>query len=178
MRASLYSNQNACILRVMAAGKVSPSQAKNYIARSLRAVADPHPSSIALQELWKHFNSQCAYCGLELRTGSEEASYDHLLPDGGNHLGNIVLACGRCNEYEKLNKNWEEFLREKAKTSKLYVERHSRILDWKKIHRRDLSQVNQALLEQAEVCISRALKSYERELSKLRAARHKNEGRR
>ena len=66
----------------MAAGKVSPSQAKNFIARSLRAVADPHPSGTALQKLWKRFNNQCAYCGLKLRPGMEEASYDHLVVKG------------------------------------------------------------------------------------------------
>ena len=162
----------------MAAGKVSPSQAKNFIARSLRAVADPHPSGTALHELWKHFNNQCAYCGLKLRPGMEDASYDHLLPNGGNHLGNIVLACGRCNEYEKLNTDWDAFLRKKATTSKLYGERRSRILDWQKFHKRDHSQVNQVLLEQSEDCIRRAVKSFDRELSKLRAAKHLAENRR
>ena len=39
----------------------------------------------------------------------EDASYDHLVPNDGNHLGNIVLACGRCNEYEQLNTDWEPF---------------------------------------------------------------------
>src|SRR5437773_8819470 len=33
----------------MPAGNVSASEARNYIARSLRAVADPHPSCTALQ---------------------------------------------------------------------------------------------------------------------------------
>src|SRR5258708_12510301 len=118
----------------MAAGKISPSQAKNFITRSLRAVADPHPSGTTLHKLWKHFNNQCAYCGLELRPGMEDASYDHLVPNGGNHLGNMVLACGRCNEYEKLNTNWDAFLRRKATSSKLYGERRSRILDLQKLH--------------------------------------------
>ncbi|HXT41382.1 MAG TPA: hypothetical protein VN887_15345 [Candidatus Angelobacter sp.] len=162
----------------MAAGKVSPSQAKNFIARSLRAVADPHPSGTALQKLWKHFNNQCAYCGHKLRPGMEDASYDHLVPNGGNHLGNIVLACGRCNEYEKLNADWDAFLRKKATISKLYHERRSRILDWQKCHKGDHSQVSQVLLEQAEDCIRRAVKSFDRELSKLRAAKHKAKDRR
>jgi hypothetical protein len=35
----------------MPAGNVRPSQARNYIARSLRAVADPHPSRTALQSV-------------------------------------------------------------------------------------------------------------------------------
>lgn len=162
----------------MAAGKVSPSQAKNFIARSLRAVADPHPSGTALQKLWKHFNNQCAYCGRKLRPGMEDASYDHLVPKGGNNLGNIALACGRCNEYEKLNTAWDAFLRKKATTLKSYRERRSRILDWQKCHKSDHSQVNQVLLEQAEDCIRRAVKSFDRELSKLRAAKHKAKDRR
>jgi hypothetical protein len=162
----------------MAAGKVSPSQAKNFIARSLRAVADPHPSGTTLQKLWKHFDSQCAYCGLELRPGLEQASYDHLVPTGGNHLGNIVLACGRCNEYEKLNTDWDTFLRKKAVTPGSYRERHSRIVEWQKLHKLDDSQVNQVLLEQAEDCIQRAVRSFERELSTLRAAKNKAENRR
>lgn len=157
----------------MAAGKVSPSQAKNYIARSLRAVADPHPSGTTLQRLWKHFNSRCAYCGLELRPGLEQASYDHLVPTGGNHLGNIVLACGRCNEYEKLNTDWDAFLRKKAATPKAYRERRSRIVEWQKLHKRDHSQFNQNLLNEAEECIQRAVDSFERELFKLREAKDK-----
>jgi hypothetical protein len=157
----------------MATGKVSPSQAKNFIARSLRAVADPHPSGTALQKLWKHFNNQCAYCGLKLRPGMEEASYDHLVAKGGNHLGNIVLACGRCNEYEKLNTDWDTFLRKKATTPKLHHERRSRILDWQKLHKCDHSQISRVLLEQAEDCIRRVVKSFDRELSKLRAAKDK-----
>ena len=104
--------------------------------------------------------------------------YDHLVPNGGNHLGNIVLACGRCNEYEKLNTDWDDYLRKKATTSKLYGERRSRILDWQKFHKRDHSQVNQVLLEQSEDCIRRAVKSFDRELSKLRAAKHLAENRR
>ena len=108
----------------------------------------------------------------------EDASYDHLVPNGGNHLGNIVLACGCCNEYEKLNTDWDAFLRKKATTSQLYGERRSRILDWQKFHKRDHSQVNQVLLEQAEDCIRRAVKSFDRELSKLRAAKHLAENRR
>lgn len=108
----------------------------------------------------------------------EDASYDHLVPNGGNHVGNIVLACGRCNEYEKLNADWDAFLRKKAATSKLYRERRSRIIDWQKIHKCDHSQVNQVLLEQTEDCIRRVVKSFDRELSKLRAAKHLAENRR
>ena len=83
----------------MAAGKVSPSQAKNFIARSLRAVADPHPTCTALQKLWKHFNNQCAYWGLKLRPGVEEASYDHLVVKGGISKCNIL----RLNENQPLS---------------------------------------------------------------------------
>lgn len=105
----------------------------------------------------------------------EEASYDHLASSGGNQLGNIVLACGRCNEYEKLNSDWDSFLRKKAVTPILYRKRRSRILEWQKIHKCDPSPVNQILLEQAEDCIRRVLKSFDRELSKLRAVKREAE---
>lgn len=93
-------------------------------------------------------------------------------------MGNIVLACGRCNEYEKLNTDWDTFLRKKAVTPGSYRERHSRIVEWQKLHKLDDSQVNQVLLEQAEDCIQRAVRSFERELSTLRAAKNKAENRR
>jgi hypothetical protein len=105
----------------------------------------------------------------------EKASCDHLVAHGGNHLGIIVFACGRCNEYKKLNTDWDTFLRKKATTPKLYRERRSRILDWQKLHKCDHSQISQVLLEQAENCIRRVVKSFDRALSKLRAAKDKAE---
>lgn len=63
--------------------KTTPSQAKNFMARALRAVIDPHPSGATFQALWKHFNRRCACCGTKLQPGVKQAHYDHLVAKGG-----------------------------------------------------------------------------------------------
>ena len=44
---------------------------------------------------------RCRYCGIRVnwaaRTGNNAGQYDHVDPDGGNELGNVVVACRRCN---------------------------------------------------------------------------------
>jgi hypothetical protein len=50
---------------------------------------------------------------------------------GGNHLGNLVLACGTCNGDEKREEEWREFLRRKtAGDPALFAEREQVILGW------------------------------------------------
>jgi hypothetical protein len=69
---------------------------------------------------------------------------------GGNHLGNLVLACSICNGDEKREQPWEDFLRTKASGSNL-VEREARIRAWFELHRREAlphsAAVEQALAE-------------------------------
>ena len=53
-----------------------------------------------------------------------------LDPLGGNHLGNLVLACGRCNGDEKRDEHWLDFLRQKAPDATALKERQDRIVAW------------------------------------------------
>ena len=124
--------------------RISPSQAKNFMARSLRAVVDPHPSDAAMNSLWKHFKHRCAYCGVKLEPGRKQAHYDHLVAKGGNHLANFVLSCARCNEHEKRELNWDLFLRQKAATVHVYKMRRAQIIAWRKLRKEDASPVSPA----------------------------------
>jgi len=57
-------------------------------------------------------------------------------------------------------------------------ERRSRIVDCQKLHKRDPSQVNQVLVEQAEECIRRAVNALNGERLLLCKAKSKAENRR
>jgi hypothetical protein len=83
-------------------------QAKNRMRRTVAEIVDPGPTNI--DPLWEHFEARCAYCGRDLSRSGREGHRDHALPSGGNHLGNLILACGRCNGDEKREQGWREFL--------------------------------------------------------------------
>jgi hypothetical protein len=88
--------------------KYTVSQAKNLMRRSLNEILDPGPSSV--EELWLHFESACAYCRMPLSREQRQGHVDHATTGGGNQLGNLILACGRCNGDEKLDQAWQAFL--------------------------------------------------------------------
>ena len=74
----------------------TPSYAKNTIRRTLRAIVDPEPSKKMVNDIWAHFQSQCAHCGVLIERSSRTGQIDHLVSqsDGGsNHLSNRVLSC-------------------------------------------------------------------------------------
>ncbi len=56
------------------------------------------------RELWaivNRFNSQCAYCGKPLTYGTEDATFDHVIPlalGGESVISNIVPSCLHCNQ--------------------------------------------------------------------------------
>jgi hypothetical protein len=86
--------------------KYTVSQAKNLMRRSLNEILDPGPSSV--EELWLHFES--AYCRMPVNREQRQGHVDHATTGGGNQLGNLILACGRCNGDEKLDQAWQAFL--------------------------------------------------------------------
>lgn len=104
------------------------AQARNLMRRAIQEIVDPGPTSI--DTLWAHFASRCAYCGVPLVRGERDAHTDHAEPEGGNHLGNLVLACGRCNGDEKRDVHWLEFLRQKAPDATTLKDRQDRIVAW------------------------------------------------
>ena len=108
--------------------RVTPALAKNTIRRALRAVIDAEPSRAAIAELWKHFESRCAYCGRVLDKPLREGHIDHLAPTtrgGTNHLSNRVLSCSSCNGDEKRERDWREFLREKNSDAGVFDQRRT-----------------------------------------------------
>jgi len=97
-------------------------------------VLDRYPNQHTIDNLWKLFDSRCAYSGNLLDRKRREGHADHLVAtaEGGtNHPSNFALACGRCNSDEKLDGHWEGCLRRKCAGDKaLFMARRRRILDW------------------------------------------------
>jgi hypothetical protein len=131
--------------------KYTPAQAKNLMRRAVEEIIDPGPPSIDV--LWAHFNARCAYCDRALDREQREGHTDHAEPGGGNHLGNLVLACGSCNGDEKREQGWTAFLRTKSPDPSTYAEREARIMAWFELHPRQLVSVSaevQRLREEIE----------------------------
>jgi 5-methylcytosine-specific restriction endonuclease McrA len=110
------------------ARKVTFSQVQNLVNRAIATILDPPPNNI--DEIWNYFEGRCAYCDRILDRTKREGHIDHLIPDNGNHLGNLVLACGPCNGDEKRDRPWKEFLNDKVKDEKLRKERYDKISHW------------------------------------------------
>jgi hypothetical protein len=99
--------------------------------RAVAEILDPSPGSV--DEVWEYFDSRCAYCGKPLSREGREGHLDHAEVGGGNHMGNLVLACGTCNGDEKRERGWREFLRVKASGTEL-AQREAQILGWFERH--------------------------------------------
>lgn len=102
------------------------------IKRSLRAIVDPHPTDAEWKQALLYFENCCAYCDEPVQA-KLNLHWDHLRPQesgGSNHIGNRVPACKDCNEKEKLNAPWREFLRKKAVSEDDFARRAHRIETW------------------------------------------------
>ena len=87
-------------------------QAKNVMLRAMREILDPSPIDVG--PVWDHFESRCAYCDVALDIAGRSAHIDHAEAAGGNHLGNLVLACGSCNGDDKRDMPWRDFVASKS----------------------------------------------------------------
>lgn len=110
---------------------MTPAWAKNIARRVLWAAIEkeilPKTRLIAAE----FFNNACAYC--ENPLPAKGWHLDHLLPvdqGGFNHISNRVPSCAPCNEKEKREKDWLEFLKTKATESNLFEKRKLRIQQW------------------------------------------------
>ena len=113
--------------------KDTPSMAKNKIKRSLKAICDPHPSKLEKDSLWDYFNSQCAYCGVDIEKASRTGHLDHLIPSsqgGTNSIFNHALSCAKCNGDEKREEEWDSFLKKKTERDDIYQQRKHLIEAW------------------------------------------------
>jgi hypothetical protein len=114
--------------------KLSPSQIKNLIRRSLRLLPDPDLDKTAKQKVWRYFQSRCAYC--EKLIERSEGDMDHLVSGGANGLSNRVLSCKPCNAEQKRENPWIEFLREKCGGDEVvHAARAERIQSWVRMHK-------------------------------------------
>jgi CRISPR/Cas system Type II protein with McrA/HNH and RuvC-like nuclease domain len=115
----------------------TPSYAKNMIYRSLREIVDPSPKKADVERIWKFFDYKCAYCGKPLRKLHKEGHIDHLFPaslGGPNQISNRVLSCATCNEAEKLDGAWQEFILRKNNDPEVVRTRIAKIHEWQKLN--------------------------------------------
>ena len=108
--------------------------AKNLMLRAMREILDPSPLDVG--PVWDYFESRCAYCDVALDAAGRSADIDHAEAAGGNHLGNLVLVCGRCNGDHKRDKPWRAFVASKSATERAAVARVARIETWAHLHPR------------------------------------------
>lgn len=109
------------------------SLAKNLMRRALKDLVDRVPTLAEQQRLREHFNNRCAYCSGSAQP--HDGHIDHADHDGGNALGNLLLACKTCNGNEKREKPWRQFLEEKCgKGSEVYAQRLQVIEAWRASH--------------------------------------------
>ena len=113
---------------------MTPSQARNAIKKSLKALIDPKPSKAEKEKIWQYFENQCAYCGCELNPKERKAHLDHVVAEadgGSNGLCNLILTCAICNGDEKREMDWQTFLLEKCQGETAdYQRRYKKITTW------------------------------------------------
>lgn len=115
----------------------TPAYVRNIIRRSLREICDPSPKKKEEQMIWDFFDSECAYCGKQLKKNNKEGHIDHLVSSalgGSNCISNRVLSCANCNEKEKLDMPWEKFLDQKNPDKSMASQRRNKILKWLSMH--------------------------------------------
>jgi len=116
---------------------ITTAYVRNIIKRGLSELVDASPSKEDVALIWQHFGCTCAFCGKPLKRDAEEGRIDHLIAasqGGPNALGNRVLACGPCNDKEKLHLDWKEFLQRKSESPTVFQERRHRIAAWQELH--------------------------------------------
>ena len=113
---------------------MTPSQARNAIKKSLKALVDPKITKADKAVIWQHFENCCAYCGCGLNPNERKVHIDHVIPEsegGSNRLCNLILTCPTCNGDEKRDMPWQEFLTTKYDAkSKKYKRRYDKIMSW------------------------------------------------
>lgn len=134
---------------------MTPSQARNAIKKSLKALIDPKPTKADKDKIWKYFENKCAYCGCVLSQSDRKAHLDHVVAEsdgGSNRLCNIILTCAICNGDEKREMDWQEFLLQKcgAETPE-YKQRYNKITHWLETDNGSpiISEEQKALIESA-----------------------------
>jgi len=153
----------------------TPGYVKNMIRRSLREIVDPSPSKKEENRIWEFFNSRCAYCGKKLEKAYKEGHVDHLVSSalgGANHISNRVLSCATCNEKEKLDKPWEEFLAKKNPNKILGSKRKEKIIQWQRMNGSTIR--NGKILDKIELLGNEVAAFYDEKVEIARELRNRN----
>lgn len=106
-------------------------QSKNAIRRALRELIDPEPDKATKERLMNWFENRCIYCDVSVE--GEKRRFDHAVSEyngGRNHASNRVLACSKCNDNEKMQKDWREFLKSKCTDAIVLAEKTKKIEGW------------------------------------------------
>ncbi len=155
----------------------SPGYTKNYIRRALREIIDPQPNKKEISSIWDFFDSKCAYCGTKLDKGKKQAHIDHLVSassGGTNHVSNRVLSCATCNEKEKRDLDWKEFLRKKTTNKSEFQSRENKIIKWQKQNYFQNSLVDKNILNKIKRMADEVEKLFESKVDKVRKIKQKN----
>lgn len=106
-----------------------PAWVKNISRRVLWAALEKDISKKDRLAMQMFFDSKCCYCE-ELLTARWHA--DHLLAfdkGGFNHLSNRVPSCPKCNEHEKRDMDWCDFLVAKSNGDDIVLQRRRERID-------------------------------------------------
>ncbi len=149
------------------------SYAKNIIRRALYELVDRSPSKAEVNQLWEFFESRCAYCAQSLKQDNKEGHVDHLLSassGGANHIANRVLACAPCNEKEKLDRPWEQFLRAKCADNRIFATRRTKIREWVEARTDGARTVTPKITADVDASVQRIVRVFDSEVARIRKA--------
>lgn len=124
--------------------------------------------------IWEYFGARCAYCDRTLDPAGKEAHVDHLVSaaqGGRNHISNRALSCAQCNEKEKREMPWTEFLRAKAPTPEEFLHRFDRIQQWQAHHGDSAAQQTRDLRAAADIAAREIADLFDRKVEELRRLR-------
>ncbi len=145
--------------------------AKNIIRRAFREIIDPTPSKQEAEAVWNYFARECAYCGKKLLKENKEGHMDHLISaskGGRNSLSNRVLSCANCNEKEKRDLPWEEFLESKVSVQSVLEFRRRKIIDWQQQNSTDADGAFQRFVNSADSLADEVVEYFELKIKQLK----------
>lgn len=151
----------------------TPGYVKNIMRRSLRELIDRSPTKAKINTIWAYFESRCAFCGDSLDRSKKEGHIDHLVSaaqGGWNHVSNRVLSCANCNEKDKLDDPWEEFLDGKVQDPSTRQLRKDKILDWQRLHGASDNKMSKAMAKLLEDAFVEVEELYSRKVDEIRRA--------
>jgi hypothetical protein len=71
---------------------MTPSQARNTIKKSLKALVDPKITNADKAVIWQHFENCCAYCGCGLNPNERKAHIDHVIPESEGEVTAFAIS--------------------------------------------------------------------------------------